>query len=305
MIKKFVYITTLTFFLFFLVFIFPLKAVEKAYDPSNKNVLLVLDGPTVPHGMFAVFLITLGVLDFFEKGHYGGIWVNLNSGFYYEPSVGINWWEYFFEPLAIVPKNPWIPYYISVEETVGFGFNTLINMPRQRANELIQKYVHIKPYILHEVDQFIAEQFTNSYVIGVHYRGTDKVALEVNRLSFESMAEAIQETIQTIPIDQQNNYRIFIATDEQAFLDYITQRFSCPVVYTNAFRSSNGLAVHSQTSDSNYQKGKEALIDCLLLSRCNFLIRTESNLSRAAEFFNPSLPVRFLKTGWKFEIPVK
>jgi hypothetical protein len=42
---------------------------------------------------------------------------------------------------------------------------------------------------------------------------------------------------------------------------------------------------------SNYKKGEGALIDCLLLSRCNTLIRTTSFLSAWASIFNPKLPI--------------
>ena len=40
---------------------------------------------------------------------------------------------------------------------------------------------------------------------------------------------------------------------------------------------------------SPYKLGKEAVIDCLLLSKCNHLIRTSSCLSLVSEYFNPQL----------------
>jgi hypothetical protein len=45
--------------------------------------------------------------------------------------------------------------------------------------------------------------------------------------------------------------------------------------------------------EGNYRKGEEALINCLLLSRCCALIRTTSFLSAWASIFNPALPIVF------------
>ncbi len=273
---------------------------------ANEDILLCLESATHHSGMFGVFLTALGALDFYENEGYGGIYFNLNSGFYYDASVGPNWWEYYFEPLGL-SGNVLTRQALTLSQVYDFAFGTLLHMPRQRGFELIQKYVVVKENILDEVAQFKRDNFQDSYVIGMHYRGTDKIRLEVNKLSFEYITEAIKKTIQSVPEDKQNNYRLFIATDEQQFLDYIFQKFNCPIIYTNALRSTDDIAIHDragyENGYSNYLKGKEALIDCLLLSQCDFLIRTESNLSRAAELFNPTLPVLFLDSGWKVYIP--
>jgi hypothetical protein len=41
----------------------------------------------------------------------------------------------------------------------------------------------------------------------------------------------------------------------------------------------------------NYRKGEDVLIDCLLLSRSDFLLRCQSNVGELATYFNPELPV--------------
>ena len=38
-----------------------------------------------------------------------------------------------------------------------------------------------------------------------------------------------------------------------------------------------------------YKKGEEALVDCLLLSRCDFLLKCTSHLSESSMYFNPKL----------------
>ncbi|MCB1124766.1 MAG: hypothetical protein KJT03_24645, partial [Verrucomicrobiae bacterium] len=85
-------------------------------------------------------------------------------------------------------------------------------------------------------------------------------------------------------------YHLFVATDEEAFISHLKERGDIGISYTHSLRSADNKPVHfSEGHRSNYQLGFEALLDCLLLSRCDFLLRTESNLSKVSEFFNPSI----------------
>jgi len=68
--------------------------------------------------------------------------------------------------------------------------------------------------------------------------------------------------------------------------------------YQDAIRSVNGKALHVDPAHSPYRVGREALIDCVLLSRTDMLIRTSSNLSLCSTFFNSDLPVQELNRRW-------
>jgi hypothetical protein len=63
------------------------------------------------------------------------------------------------------------------------------------------------------------------------------------------------------------------------------------VVYNNFSRSSNETALHDYNTNfysSPYEMGKEALVDCLLLSKSHILIRPGTScLSKVSGFFNP------------------
>lgn len=61
-----------------------------------------------------------------------------------------------------------------------------------------------------------------------------------------------------------------------------------------AQRSSNGEPGVHFINKNNYSLGEEALIDACLLSKCDLLIRTSSNLSLWSTYFNPSLPTILL-----------
>lgn len=87
--------------------------------------------------------------------------------------------------------------------------------------------------------------------------------------------------------------KVFIATDEQSLLDYMTLHYPSKVIYyEGSERSINGVCVHlSGHGGSPYKKGEDALIDCLLLSKTDIILKTSSNLSLCATYFNPDIPV--------------
>ena len=110
------------------------------------------------------------------------------------------------------------------------------------------------------------------------------------RLAYADVAEVIDSALS----DQPPSCRIFLATDETAFVEFMSQRFGDRLTYRQMFRSSDGKPIDRVNSDGNYQKGVDAVVDCLLLSRTNYLIRTASNLSMFSTFFNPQMPERLL-----------
>src|SRR5690606_31893810 len=120
--------------------------------------------------------------------------------------------------------------------------------------------------------------FSDQFMIGIHYRGTDKIT-EASYISYDKVLQEIKNQIKNIKVD----FKIFIATDDQNFLDYIKSyfKYKYDIVYLNYYRSSNNLPIHiNPTKDySAYKIGEDALMDCILLSKCNILIRTHSSLS--------------------------
>lgn len=52
--------------------------------------------------------------------------------------------------------------------------------------------------------------------------------------------------------------------------------------------------IHLNLAGDRNRKGFEALVNCLLLSRCDALIRSASFLSGWSNVFNPALPVIML-----------
>lgn len=259
-----------------ILFCFPLSA----YDPNGP--FLVIKNPH-NSGMFAVFTSVLGALDMCETERYSGVKVELD-GWYLDPSVGPNWWEYFFEPIKLgIEKNAKSFYTPSFNETgpiIGRGFR----LGKERASDLIQRYIKIKPEIKQCCREFENLHFKKYFVIGVHHRGTDKCC-ECPPVPYHITKNKVQKIIYQLQSQKKLNIRIYVATDEADFLTYMLDSFPDQVIFNDFSRSNNHRPLHVSCHlyEGNYQKGKEALLDCLLLSKCRILIRPpNSSLSVTA-----------------------
>lgn len=239
-------------------------------------------------GLFTEFLAAIGALAQHEQwpSLYAGLRIDYgDQGLYYDRSVGLNWWEYYFEPIDIGSSE------LAVVTTIDPHQHDLLTyraaaMPRATAHGLISRYVRLRPHIHDTLDDYAAAHFQCAFVIGVHYRGTDKHE-EAPAVSYEDVSAAIRNVASGAGEDR---YLVFVATDEQAFLDYMMERFPGRLLYRPIFRSTDGRPIDVTNDDANCKKGADAVIDCLLLSRTHRLIRTASNLSLCSAFFNPDVP---------------
>lgn len=160
------------------------------------------------------------------------------------------------------------------------------------AHTLLHEYYVLAPRVIAAVEAVLGHHRGNSRLLGVHYRGTDK-ATEAPQVSMPRLLATIAAYL-----DQNPDYSaVFIATDELAFLELAHRALPGVTLFSNpsAQRSTDGQPIHSQTSAGDrLRKAEEALLDCLVLSRCHALIRTASMLSAWASVFNPELPVVLL-----------
>ena len=159
----------------------------------------------------------------------------------------------------------------------------------ERANFLVKKYIKLCPQILREVNTFEALNFKGHTVIGIHYRGTDKIT-EAPAVHYDAILSVIQQQI----IESKKELKFFIASDDQGFVDFVRKNIpESALIIRSLKRSGNGKPIH--ISFKNYRAvNREALIDCLLLSKCSKLYKTASILSGCSVIFNPQLEVEML-----------
>ncbi len=248
-------------------------------------------------GFFSLFNSIIGALDYCEQQN-GYLTIDFeDNGWYYDEHHGPNWWEYYFEsPYDEQNKNDSGQCIkLKAWQKIAFTLEAQFQMPRDRAHALIKKYINIKPHITKKIDIFYYEHMKNFHVIGVHYRGTDK-HLEAPKVSYEKMFEIVHREFLSHSIMRPT--KIFVATDDQRFMQFMKERYGHFVCGINAMRSVDHKAVHVEKKGSNYKKGEDALIDCVLLSKCDLLIKMSSNLSDTSQMFNPKMQVIHANIGY-------
>jgi hypothetical protein len=209
---------------------------------------------------------------------------------YRDPGRSRNWLAYFFDVEPV--RKP--DFVIRDLRQLHLGRGEIPTIEKGAA--LRAKYLPVRSEITQKVESFAAANMAGRNVLGVHFRGTDKT-LEAPRVEREVVTQTIGRFLQNyLHIDC-----LFVASDEASFIPYIRDAFpALPVVsHEDMFRSDSIQNLYQQDlGEGNYHKGEEALINCLLLSRCSALIRTTSFLSAWASIFNPALPIVLLNAPY-------
>ena len=241
-------------------------------------------------GFFSMFRGTLGTIDALEKdGHTA--YVFWKDTLYNDPDKGDNAWEYYFDQLC------------ELDSSGVFLCNSHVIPPREYAtrvmmNKLINKHVRVKEDILNEVDA-LTKDF-NDDTLGVHIRLTDKH--NCTRFGEPETGKPIEVGIYTKHIDayleKHPEARVFLATDDANCLKDLIGIYGTKLIYKDAIRSTGEKSIHHDLKGNNYQKGRDVLVDCLALSRCNHLIKGISNVALAAMFFNMDLTCETLNSIW-------
>ena len=245
---------------------------------------------------------------------------------YFEEEAGPNVWEYYFEPIdGLTPvaarerarrsgrrvltlkywelwrlhwKDPGsvftypYGYYRDVENKTQSFDAEWWEAQRREGRRVVARYLRVRPEIVSKVDRFVAEHFRGP-MLGVHARGTDKsdtgTSAALSRVVPPSeYFPHIDEYLAAHP-----NARIFFATDQHQFREEMHARYPDRLVtYANMLSTSNVnvFQMLEPAGRGHRLKGEEVLIDALLLSRCDFLLKCTSAVGEFAQYFAPSLP---------------
>lgn len=249
-------------------------------------------------------------------------------------------WEYYFEPVepgvtaAVVGQElrEWIPSFVSGAQRDNLGRQmadgTFVSyhygdapglrgraLPipfgaldpsrglRRRARRVLDENVRLRPYLTEEIEAFQRSRMRpGAPTIGVHMRGTDAVSTGERRyfrrgsLDRDAYMKKIRQLLERWPGAQ-----VFVATDDQASLDWLRGRFGSRVIAREGSRHESGEtagkgplgwlmpAYLTKSLDAGAKNGEEAIIECLLLSRCDILLHNGSALARTALLFEPEL----------------
>lgn len=242
---------------------------------------------------------------------------NYINSYFYDPACGDNVWEYYFEPLMGIS-------YTYVKQLLSEGKipQKLIHsypaelivkwhhedpdriatfwacdppenpahwmaLKRQLGREYVSRYIRVKPHILAKVEQFHHNNIKSWNTCGIHIRGTDFAYAEPTKP--EVYFRAIYQWAAN---SQHDDFKLFLATDQQQFVEMFQREFGERVITYSSIRSSSDVPAFFFNDVSAYKKGEDVLIDILLLSQCNYLLKCAAAVGEYALWFNPELNVR-------------
>jgi len=222
--------------------------------------------------------------------------VKLSSPNYLDRDRGDDWLQYHFDhPIPARPLKPGSCRALrigNISEMPDFASDLTL----AEAHTLFFQHVRVKRDVEAAVDTFCRAHLIGASTLGIHYRGTDK-GEETALVGYE----AAFSKIATVLMQRPGVTNLFIASDEQEFIDRSAGHFPhLPVItFNDSIRSQDGRPIHlGQRAPGNYLMGRDALMNLLLLSRCGAVARTTSFLSAWSSIFTPGLLVFLLNVPY-------
>jgi hypothetical protein len=199
-------------------------------------------------------------------------------------------WDIKSRLYGVEPDYTVIPGVFNLAYTPVSQFNRTMSLLRLRASHVhtiggdwqyAHRLWHSYFTIPHRVRRVADEIPISKYTLGVHYRGNDKnqTPSDTNFVSQQDFLILIKDFLK----DHQDVESIFIATDEFSFVQSVQQKFAHLKII------NLGRVDFHKSSTNVYNKADRALLDCLLLSRCKYLLKCSSALSAFAKVLNPRI----------------
>lgn len=287
--------------------------IEEILNKYDKIYPIRIDLPGAGFG--AVLLTVMNQLRFCERNNYYPVVAldqNCENAFF-DKNYGNDMWAQYFEPvmplsLAIFRSMPSANserFFVQTSKNAiavseedpdsiypyPFGkwraepiddLDLWYEWQREKGRETMQRYIRPKAEIVAVVNDFYERNLKGSFILGVHIRGTDlHYAPPVSPAEY---FELIEKYVSEYP-----EIKILLATDQQQYIGIFEQKFGDKIYSTSSFRSDNEIAPFNRSEISPYQKGADVLIDMLLLSKADFLIKGVSNVGEMAMYFNRNL----------------
>lgn len=188
------------------------------------------------------------------------------------------------------------------------------------ANQYFFKYFKFNQEIINVTNKFV-EQFVNKKVLGLHYRGTDKNKVKwVTHINIDEFIKIIDYHL------EKNNYNIiFISTDDNNFINAMNEKYigNYEILFYDELKNEeNNNSIHLNRLALMENKVKEiknnigniekmielennlkketlinkfllqnVIINSLILSKCDCVLKTHSQVSAYSKIFNPDLQI--------------
>lgn len=174
---------------------------------------------------------------------------------------------------------------------------------RRLTSGVIETFVRPRRHVEEKVNAFFDAHMKGAPVIGVHARGTDAISASEEReyrqgsLNLEKFAVEVRQRLR-----EQPHAKVLIATDAEQTLSALTEIFGDRVIAYNAIRHERGEpagqgptgwimpAYVAADRDRAARNGEDAVVEYLLLSRCEHLVHNGASLAVTVLLANTDMP---------------
>ncbi len=279
-------------------------------------------------GFFAEFGKVIKSLIYYEQDGIKSMHVDWTNQFFpYKNKPNENGWDLYFEPISIntdlIDLNDstrmvgWTnSHELHDQKCVAQWLRYDDYLPyRLFVHKKINEHIRIKKHIVSQIENFYNKHMKDYICIGVHVRYASAHASETPK-GHPSLETYCSEVNRLLKAHRNKNVKIFLASDSYKVINYFKERYGNKLVYKKTHRAqdkedpsliyenSNYWMNNPQKwhkSKPGYEGGLGVLSDCLLLSKCDYLIHITSNVATYACFFNPHLKSIYLPRGVPFK----
>lgn len=192
---------------------------------------------------------------------------------------------------------------------------------RGKYNEVLKKYIHLRPEIQKRLDAFAEENFKDHFVISAFIR-CKAHALELKESSpdlnlwEDKLLEILEENNISVLSDK---WRFFIASDNEDAIHFFSKKYPQNTLFQKMQRLTHEQEKEYETkrnelghdtwgyelqqrkaadeSQHSIQNAIEVIFDVYMAAKADYLIYTNSNMSTAASYINPKLIMVYCRKG--------
>ena len=154
-------------------------------------------------------------------------------------------------------------------------------------NKLFNIYFKINPN-LEQKSLNILQPLKSQKILGIRYRGTDKIKSSENKTQITN--QLFIEVLKYL-IKKHNFNTIFLATDDNKIESIIYSNLKIKIIKQQNVKKLDNQPIHFSKKIRNKDKVEQAFIDCSTLSKCNYVLITNSALGAWTKILNPKLEV--------------
>ena len=220
---------------------------------------------------------------------------------YGRPGDG-NLWLAFYEPLRFdhFPNRRVVhvgPAYYDATGMSAYAMYKLRPSWRRRYAAIYGRFVRPLPHIMAKVDAIASSFPPGSFRLGVHYRNP----LHSVECPFPIPPPEIFVARARALLPKGRPFVVVLATDVSAAVPVFREAFGEALTIQGAVRRADGMTggedqIHHGSAEPARELGEQALVDCLLLARCDAVLHITSNLATAVGYINPALRMVYCET---------